>query len=181
MGALMEDMAGRMAAVAKQRTAKTDPGGHDVLARGAAMAHADAEHGHTDAAVSRRYSAGGRPVSRRAASEWKRVGPPELRQITAYLLVCSDPFRVEAHLRATVKMRALSKLSDRDLIERYHELLQHEPTVEAHDRIMDVSRGRSWLERAAASERDSAIDAEKAACEREFASRGITEREVLGG
>ncbi len=81
----------------------------------------------------------------------------------------------------SVVMRALSKLSDRDLIERYHELLQHEPTVEAHDRIMDVSRGRSWLERAAASERDSAIDAEKAACEREFASRGITEREVLGG
>ncbi len=175
-------MESRVATRATKRTAKTPPDGHltprrrDVLAQSAAQAHADAEHRTTDQEAADRFG-----TSRRSHARWRGEGPPELRQMTAYLLVCSDPFRVEAHLRATVKMRALSKLSDRDLIERYHELLQHEPTVEAHDRIMDVSRGRSWLERAAASERDSAIDAEKAACEREFASRGITEREVLGG
>ena len=43
-----------------------------------------------------------------------------------------------------------------------------------------VSIGANWLNRARASERDSAINAKKAAIEREFAARGITESEVRG-
>lgn len=174
-------MAKTMQLRAPLSTARTGLRGRDVLTASAALAHADAEHGQPDALVARRYSAAGRKTSRRAASEWKRVAPPESREFHAYLLVVSDPYRIEASVRATVKQRALSKLSDADLIERYHELLQHEPVVEAQDRVLTVSRGVSWLDRAAASERDASIEAEKAACAREFASRGITEAQVFGG
>lgn len=162
-------------------TAKSDPRGRDILTMAAGMAHADAERGRTASEVARRYSTAGRPTSRRAASEWRRVGLPEHREFTAYLLVCSDPFRIEASVRVTVKQRAIGKLTTPELIARYHELLAHEPRVEADDRVLSVSRGRRWVERAAASERDSAIDAERAACEREFAARGVTEDDVFGG
>jgi hypothetical protein len=162
-------------------TAKSDPRGRDILTMAAGMAHADAERGRTASEVARRYSTAGRPTSRRAASEWRRVGLPEHREFTAYLLVCSDPFRIEASVRVTVKQRAIGKLTTPELITRYRELLAHEPRVEAEDRVLSVSRGVRWVERASASERDSAIDAEKAACEREFAARGVTEDEVFGG
>lgn len=162
-------------------TAKTDPRGRDVIAAVAGLAHADAERGHTAADVARRYSGAGRRTSRRAASEWTRTGTPEHREFTAYLLVVSDPYRIEASIRSTIKQRAISRLSNAELIHRYHELLAIEPRVEADDRVLCVTRGACWLQRAAASERDAAIDAEKAACEREFAARGITEAQVFDG
>lgn len=168
-------MARRMPAQRAQRTAKTDPRGRDFLAAAAAMAHADAERGKKDREAMRRYG-----TSRRSHSRWRTEGPPALRDAGAYLLACSDPFRADAFLRATDKMRVLARLSDAALIERYHELLRYEPQVEANDRVLDVSRGVSWMDRAAASERDAAIEAEKAACAREFARRGLTEAEVFG-
>lgn len=128
-----------------------------------------------DREASRRYG-----TSRRTHSRWRTEGPPALREAADYLLACTDPFRADAFLRATDKMRVLAKLSDADLIERYHELRAHEPQVEAADRVLDVRRGVSWTERAAALERDSAIEAEKAACAREFARRGLTEADVFG-
>lgn len=156
-------------------TAKLAPRGRDVLAMGAALAHADAERGMKDREAMQRYG-----TSRRSHSRWRTEGPPPVRDVAGYLLACSDPYRVEAYLRSVIKMRALSRLSDADLILRYHELLAHEPRVEAEDRIDDVTRGVCWLQRAAVSERDSAIDAEKAACEREFAARGLSESDVFG-
>lgn len=164
-----------------RHTARTEPRGLDVVAAAVGLAHADAERGHTAAEVARRYSTAGRKASRRRANEWTRVGPPELREITSYLLVVSNPYRIEASIRTTVKQRAIGKLSTPALIERYHELLELEPTVEAQDRLGEVVRGMPWVERAALSERNAAVDAEKAACEREFAARGITERDVFEG
>lgn len=168
-------MPGRIGPQRAPSTARRDPRGRDILAMAAAHAHADAERGTLDRDGARRYG-----TSRRSHSRWRTEGPPALRDAADYLIACADPFRVGAFLRATEKMRVLARLSDAQLIERYHELLEHEPRVEAEDRILDVSRGVSWTARAAASERDSAIDAEKAACEREFARRGITEEQVFG-
>ena len=157
-----------------------NPRFRDMIATSAGLAHADSERGLTDAAVARRYSTAGRKVSRRTANEWRRTGPPEVREFSIYLLACSDPFRIEASIKATVKQIVIAKLSDQELVHRYRELLEYEPIVEAEDRVLDVERGACWLRRAAASERDSAINAEKAACERELAARGLTETEVLG-
>lgn len=169
----------RAPSTAKRRANGVDLRRRDVLSLSVAHAHNDAGAGLTDVEVARRYSEAVRPVKTRTVNDWHRIGPPEARAFAAYLLVCADPFRLEANVRATVKQRALAKLSNADLIERYHELLAIEPRVEADDRIKDVSRGLCWLKRAAASERDAAIDAEKAACEREFAGRGLTETQVM--
>lgn len=168
-------MGTRMPAQRAGHTAKSDPRGRDILAMGAARAHADAESGRTDIEAAHRFS-----TSRRSHSRWRTEGPPQVRGAAEYLLASSDHFRIDAFFRATAKMRALSKLSNEQLIERYHELLRFEPQVEAADRVLDVTRGVHWLDRAAASERDSAIEAEKAACAREFARRGISEAQVFG-
>lgn len=152
-----------------------NPRQRDAIHRGAALAHADSESGTVDREAALRYG-----TSRRSHARWRESGPPALREFTAYLLVSTDAWRVEAHVRSITKQRALARLSDPDLVARYHDLLAHEPRVEADDRVLDVSRGVCWMERAAASERDSAIDAEKAACEREFAARGLTEDDVFG-
>lgn len=171
----------RAPSTAKRQANGVDMRRRDVLTLSVAHAHNDAERGRSDSDLARRYTAAVRPVKVRTVNDWHRIGPPEARAFAAYLLVVSDPYRIEAAVRATVKQRALSKLSDAELIDRYRELLAIEPRVEADDRVKDVSRGLCWLQRAAASERDAAIDAEKAACEREFAARGLTERDVFDG
>lgn len=170
----------RAPSTAKRRTNGVDLRRRDVLTLSVAHAHNDAERGRTDADVVRRYATADRPLKVRTVNDWHRIGPPEARAFAAYLLTCSDPFRLEANVRATIKQRALSMLSNSELIDRYRELLALEPRVEADDRVMNLTRGACWMKRAAASERDAAIDAEKAACEREFAARGITEAEVFG-
>lgn len=179
-------MSRRIGPLRSPRTAKRSTNGvdlrrRDVLTLSVAHAHNDAERGHTDADVARRHSTPGRPLKVRTVNDWHRIGPPEVRAFASYLLACSDPYRLEAMVRSVVKQRAVERLSNAELIERYRELLAVEPRAEADDRVDDVGRGVCWLKRAAASERDSAIDAEKAACEREFAARGITEREVFEG
>lgn len=173
-------MGSKVGSLALPVTARTSLRGRDVLVHGAALAHADAERGQTDAAVARRYSGAGRRTSRRAASEWKRVAPPEAREFHAYLLVVSDPYRIEASVRATVKQRAVGKLSTPELIARYIELRALEKAIEGVDNGNDVRVGMEWLERATQKERDSAVDAELAACCREFAARGLSEGEVFG-
>lgn len=170
----------RAPSTAKRQTNGVDLRRRDTLTLSVAHAHNDSERGQTDRDLAQRYSAAIRPVKVRTVNDWHRIGPPEARAFAAYLLVCSDPFRVEAWVRATAKQRVLANLSDAELIERYRELLAIEPRVEADDRVKDVSRGICWIKRAAASERDAAIDAEKAAAEREFAARGITEAQVFG-
>lgn len=169
-----------MRSSALRSTATTGLRGRDVLIEGAAAAHADAELGRTDADVARRYTNAGRKTSRRAASEWRRVAPPESREFHAYLLVVSDPYRIEASVRATVKQRVLSKLSDADLIDRFHELRGVEKELEGIDNATDLRRGVDWIARAAQKERDAAIESELAACFREFATRGLGEQDVFG-
>lgn len=97
---------------------------------------------------------------------WRKVGPPPL---VNYMLNCEFPFRLVAWAKAVAKKNAIDRLTAPQLIQRYHEILQAEKKVEAKDTALDLNRHASWLDRAAASERDAALDEEKAAIERRFA------------
>lgn len=156
------------------KTNGRDPRRRDVLAAAAARAHADAEPDDQEAAA--RHG-----VSRRTGTRWRHEGPPVVRGFQTYLWGSPDPWRVAQDAVAVAKHRTVSERSTADLIEDYRALLAHECDVEAEDRRCDVTRGTSWLDRSAASVRDAAVDAHKAAIEREFACRGLTEEEVFGG
>lgn len=155
---------------------RIDPRRRDVIAAAAAAAHVDAEGGRPDRDAARRFS-----TSRRTVNRWTHDGPPAVREFSLYLLHSPDPYRVAVDALAIAKQHAIARKSTPDLIADYRALMQQECRVEAEDRMDDVQRGVSWLDRAAASARDAAVDAEKAACEREFAARGVTEAEVFGG
>lgn len=114
----------------------------------------------------------------RTQRRWSTEGPPQLRQIALYLEGHPNPHRILAHVR-TMADAQIRALSNADLIADYRLLLVEECDVEAADR-----RGflvGSWLDVAAESERDAAVDIRKAAIEREFAVRRITRAEVLNG
>lgn len=145
----------------------------DVDRAVSAAAHADAEP--DDQAAAGRLCG-----SRRTAARWRDEGPPPLRHAMDYLRHTRDAWRIAAEFQAEAKRGALEQLTDAGLIERYHELLDTEPAVEAEDRRLDVARDVSWLDRSTASVRDAALNAEKAAIERLFAERGLTEQDVLG-
>lgn len=181
---MCESMPGRMGPVrapstAKRRTNGVDRRRRDVLTLSVAHAHNDAARGLTDTEVARRYSEAVRPIKARTVNDWHRIGPPEARAFAAYLLACSDPYRLEAHVKALVKGIAIRKLNREQLIDRFHELRAREKELEGADNGNDVRRGMCWLERAAQKERDAAVEEELAAVMREFAARGLTESEVM--
>ena len=103
-----------------------------------------------------------------------------LNRFAEYYQHANDRFRINAVLESWAIQKRIKCLSNTDLIALYHKTLMTEPGVEGDDRTLDMTPGACWLNRARASERDSAINAKKAAIEREFAARGITESEVRG-
>lgn len=145
----------------------------DVLKAAAARAHADAEPDDRKA-VARHGK------SRRTWARARAEGPVEVRAAQAYLWESPHPWRIAAELTATAKHRTVERLSRAELIERYRDLLEADAIGEGEDNALRVRRSVDWMDRAAASERDAAIDMEKAACERRFAVLGVTEPEVFG-
>lgn len=174
-------MATMMRAPAPPVTARTAPRGHDPMIRDVIDALAAAAHGDTEPDDSAAVARGAAP-SRRTANRWRQAGrgsPAEA--FGSFLLDCRDPFRMLAHVKALAKRAALAKLTNAELIERYRDLRIAEKQREAADTILDMDAAAGWLDRAAASERDAALDEECAAIERVFAERRITPAEVFGG
>ena len=136
-------------------------------------------HAHADTYPSDKKCALALGIHRTSANRWNRDGGT-LNAFAKYLDHAPDRFRIQAHLASRMIQQDIKDLSKADLIDLYHRTITTEPQVEADDRMLDMSLGACWLNRARASERDSAINAKKAAIEREFAARGITESEVKG-
>lgn len=164
---------GRSASRPGQRKLVMHPRTRDVLNATAARAHADAEPNDRDA-VARHGK------SRRTWARARLEGPIEVRAFQTYVWASPDPYRLVAETKTTAKHRVIARLSDAELIERYIELRPRDKRLEAEDSADDFTRGVPWLDRSASSERDAAVNEEKAACEREFACRGIGEERVLG-
>ncbi len=144
-----------------------------------AVMEASSGHAHADTYPNDKKCALVLGITRYSANRYKRNGGL-VNAFVKYFEGAPDRFRVQAHFESRMIQMDIKGLTKADLIALYHETLQTEPQVESDDRTLDVSVGACWLNRARASERDSAINAEKAAIEREFAARGITEDEVRG-
>lgn len=134
---------------------------------------------HSDSTAAPKQEARRMHVADRTARRWSTHGPPQVRQIALYLHDHPAPHRIIAHLRAMAESDIRERTKD-ELIREYRDLLVTECDVEAEDRKGTVS-GTSWLDIAAQSERDAAVDLRKAAIEREFAARRIGRDEVLHG
>lgn len=148
-----------------------DPLTRDMVHGVAGMAWEDAEP--NDKKAARRWG-----VSRRTATRYRHEGPPWLRAAIEKLILLPDPWRIVATLMGSVKQAAVAGLTRPALIARYHELRVTEIRYESRDTILDREPNHDWLERARATERDVRINAEKAACEREFYRRRIPYTEV---
>ena len=118
-------------------------------------------------------------IHRTTANRYKKNGG-RLHELANYVTNAPDRFRLLAHLQSMAIQDEIKDLLDHELIALYHRTVTAEPQIESDDRTLDMSVGACWLKRAQASERDSAINAKKAAIEREFAEREITESEVKG-
>ncbi len=92
-------------------------------------------------------------------------------------LPASSVFRMSAHVGSLAKQHAIADIPTRDLILRYHSIVQLEKAVELEDTLDDI-RPTKMLDMASVSERDAALDLEKAAILRELAGRGVKESEV---
>ena len=134
-------------------------------------------HAHADVYKSDKKCAQVLGISRMSANRYKRTGGP-LNFFAKYLDNAPDQFRIRAHIESRMIHKRIKVLSKAELIALYHDTLQHECDLENHDRKLDVLIGASWEDKATASERDAATNLRKAAIEREFAARGITEKEV---
>jgi len=143
----------------------------DVLDGLAARAHEDAEPVAKQAA--RKLS-----VSGRTARRWANSGPPAVKEFFRYLRAVSDTWRIAAEAQAEAKRATVEGLTRAELIVRYRALLVTECEREGDDRRLDVTRDTPWLDRATASVRDAAIDAEKSAIERRFAELNVRDTEV---
>jgi len=155
----------------------TKPRERDVRRMAAGIAHSDAHVGLTDAEVADLHSDTGR--SRRSFARDRRIGYPGMHTMESYLFNCPNPMRIVAWAKAKA-YRELREKSDADLIQSYLEELAYECGVESDDRRDTVTRGVSWLDRKASSERNASVDLRKAAHEEIFAERGITEERVFG-
>lgn len=118
-------------------------------------------------------------ISARSARRWCSEGPPHVRQMALYLDGHPNPHRILANLRAMAEAD-VQQMTKADLIAEYRRLLGEECEVEAVDR-RGTMFGTSWVDTAAESERDAAIDLRKAAIERQFEARRITREEVRNG
>lgn len=115
----------------------------------------------------------------RTGRRWAKQGPPQVRQMSLYLANHPNPHRMIAHMQmmAESDVRSMTKAA---LIAEYRALLLRECDVEAQDRAGAVGT-MSWLDAAAASEADAAVDIRKAAIEKEFAARRMSRAEVCHG
>ena len=145
---------------------------HDALVEGAARAHADAVRVPKREAL--RLGKSPRTIRR-----WSHDGPPHVVQTAMYLHGHPKPFRILANLRA-VANADLEAMSTPALISEYRRLLVEECSVEAEDREGTLI-GTKWLDVAAQSERDAAVDLRKAAIEKIFAGRRVSMEEVRHG
>ena len=136
-------------------------------------------HAHADVYASDAKCALALGIHRATANRYKKNGG-RLHELAHYVANAPDTFRIMAHLESWNIQKRIGGLSKADLVARYHQVLQEERDLENEDIKLDIRLGSCWLDRARASERDSAINAEKAAIEREFATRGMTESEVWG-
>ena len=136
-------------------------------------------HAHADTYPSDKKCALVLGIHRATANRYKKNGGP-LHAFADYLEAAPDQFRIRAHLESRMIQERIKALSKADLIALYHRTLQHEGDVENDDRKLDVRPGAEWEDRATASERDATTNLRKAAIEREFAVRGMTEAEVWG-
>lgn len=143
----------------------------DVVRRTSAASHAD-QPGPD------KKKAGRWGTSRRTQNRWKHDGPPQIRDAQLYLLNSPNPHRALATLKVAQKQAHMRTLLKADLIARYREVVQMDKHGEAEDTNHDLCSETPWLDRALSSERDAALDAEKAAIEREFAVRGVSLEEV---
>lgn len=179
IGAIGSSMVRMMSPDIEEVPARIDGSGHDprlcdALQLAAAAVHADSEP--DDAASAARHG-----WSRRTSNRARHEGPRQLRAFQLYLLNSPEPYRLEAHVRSLVKQRAMRNRSTSDLIADFHELRGREKATEGQDNANDVRHGLDWLERAAQKERDAAVEEELAAMMREFAARGVSERDVFEG
>ena len=138
-------------------------------------AHAEAHPKHKRAAFDN-------GVTTRTERRWRtpseaQGSPQEIYD--RYLATAQDPWRLEAHNRATILQANLGSLTDRAIVARIHELNVDNAIVEGADNANRVRRGVSPADRATAHERDAAVEIELAALWRECAARGISEAEVF--
>lgn len=145
----------------------------DAMDRLAGYAHEDAEP--DDAESGKRHDR-----SRRTAHHWRKNGPPPVREFQSYMFNSPDPYRLVAQVKTMAKAQALKDKTDDELIASYHDLLPSEKERESDDTKLDLCRRSCWLDKARASERDAALDEEKAAHEFEFAARRISYEQVWG-
>lgn len=138
---------------------------------------------HGEAYETAKRAAYANDVSPRTARRWRSPreakGSPQ-DQYTLYLSLADDPWRLVAANHVTAEQRTVRAWTKQELVARYRELLAEEKKAEASNTCLDLSRGVSWLDRAASSERDVRHNALKAAIEREFAVRRMSEEEVFG-
>lgn len=165
----------RAPSTTKRAPAGVDPRRRDALTASVAIAHDDSEARQTDAQVGARHG-----LEARTVNDWRRTGPPEARAFASFLFESSDPYRWIASMKALAKQKVFRARSDEQLIDRFHELRGHEKRLEGVDNGQDLTPGLSWIDRAAAKERDAAVDEEISALMREFAARGISEARVFG-
>lgn len=141
-----------------------------------------AARAHGDAYETPKKAALRNGVSPRTARRWRSPreakGSPQ-DQYSIYLAHSDQPWRLVAANKVTAEQKTVSTWTDAQLIARYRELLIEGPHTEAVDTANASRRGVCWLDRATDSERDAAHDVLKAAIEREFAVRRITEEEVF--
>lgn len=147
----------------------------DVVRETSAQAHAD------QPGSDRKHAEAGRWArrSRRTLNRYGNEGPPQLRDAQLYLMDCPNPFRPMATLVASQKQNHMKTLTTEELKARYREVVRKDKEGEAADTNHDICRETPWLDRALSSERDAALDSEKAAIEREFAARNVPIEEVL--
>lgn len=159
--------ASRPSARPRQTKSATDPIALDVHHALAAKAHEDA-----DGCPKRSIA------SARSARRWRQEGKGSpCDSFGQYLMGVDDPFRVLANVRA-VALASIETLSRAETITEYRKVVASEKAREAENTVLDLTRGASWLDRAAASERDAGVDLRKAALERRLAQLRVTDAEV---
>lgn len=152
----------------------TDPVRRDLIAAGAGAAHGDACPNTT--AYAKRAK-----MTPRNARYHAEGGPPALRAMWDYLATVDDPMQVAAQVMAWAKWRAVERLPNAALIERWRELLEADKRQEAEDTCCDMSPFTTWAQVERSHRIDAAYDLELAACAAELSRRRISRGEVLHG
>ena len=147
-----------------------------------AIAHDDA-HRVNGRRVSAKKVAAANGVTDRTARRWR--DPEDAKgslqdRYSIYLTSAQHPARLVARNDVEAFQQTVQEWPKDRLIAEYRAALIRDKQNEARDTTNSFAQERSWLERAADSERDAEDDVLKAACEIEFHARGIPVSEVLG-